>query len=81
MLWPTLCVDDFFKNPQAVINFSKTLDYLKLPGDYPGERTDLIHSIDQEFFSNVTTKIIACLYPNEVYQENLICNNPNFVDS
>jgi hypothetical protein len=74
MLWPTLCVDDFFKNPQAVINFSKTLDYIKLPGLYPGERTDLIHSIDQEFFNNVTTKIIACLYPNEVYQENLICN-------
>ena len=40
MLWPTLCVDDFFKNPQAVSNFSKTLDYITLPGLYPGERTD-----------------------------------------
>lgn len=66
MKWPTLCTDEFFSNPDAVIEWSKTLKYNKTEGPYPGERTDLLHNVDKTFFENTTRKIISLLYPNEI---------------
>lgn len=65
MIWPTLCIDNFFKDPEAVIKFSKTLDFIKNDGRYPGYRTKQIHTVDFSFFQLSTAKIIASLYPNE----------------
>jgi hypothetical protein len=66
MIWPILCVDNFFTNPNQVIEFSKELKFNKSDGNFPGERTNSLHSIDRQFFLHTTEKIITCLYPNEV---------------
>ena len=66
MIWPTFCIDDFFINPEAIINYSKKLKFYKSEGNYPGERTDSLHKVDYDFFLNTTRKIIVSLYPNEI---------------
>jgi|DEB0MinimDraft_6_1074348.scaffolds.fasta_scaffold17942_3 hypothetical protein len=77
MLWPNFCIDNFFQNPDSVLDFAKTLKFYKTNGTYPGERTKPLHEIDHDFFLNVTKKIVACLYPNDV--KNLIwCANQYF---
>ena len=67
MIWPTFCIDNFFQNPNSVIDFAKTLKFIKSNGNFPGERTDALHKINNDFFDQTTRKIVACLYPNEVY--------------
>ena len=66
MKWPVLCMDGFFSNPEAVIKWSSSLKYEKTEGEYPGERTDFLHKIDETFFLNTTKKIMALLYPNDL---------------
>jgi hypothetical protein len=64
MIWPTVCVDNFFDDPIKVKNFALNLNYKKDPeGKWPGERTDYLHAIDRNFFEYVCTKIIRLLYP------------------
>jgi len=64
MLWPTICVDNFFEEPEKVKQFSDTLKFNKDPlGKWPGERTMLLHEINKEFFEFVTKKIISILFP------------------
>jgi len=66
MIWPTFCIDNFFKNPDAIIDVAKKLKFHKTNGQFPGERTDYLHKVNNDFFLQTTKKIIACLYPNEV---------------
>ena len=66
MIWPTFCIDNFFKNSDAIINFSKTLKFNKSNGSFPGKRTEPLQMLNKDFFDNTTRKIMACLYPNEL---------------
>jgi len=64
MLWPTICVDNFFEEPEKIKKFSNTLKFNEdSSGSWPGERSDFLHKINQEFFNFVTKKIMAILYP------------------
>jgi hypothetical protein len=64
MLWPTICVDDFFNDPLSVKNFAHTLDFKKdIEGRWPGERTEPLHNINNNFFSHTTAKIMSVLFP------------------
>ena len=66
MIFPTLCIDNFFTNLNEIIKFSKSLSYAPdINGKYPGERTKEIHLIDLDFFNYCTSKMIASLYPND----------------
>jgi hypothetical protein len=66
MIWPTLCIDNFFPNLNEIIKFCKTLSYAPANnGEWPGERTKKIHLIDPDFFNYSTSKMIASLYPND----------------
>jgi hypothetical protein len=71
MNWPSLCVDNFFRSPDSVIEWSKTLKYYNTNGTYPGKRTEALHTIENNFFQNTTQKIIASLYPNEATSTSL----------
>jgi hypothetical protein len=68
MLWPTLSVDNFFQNPDAVINFANSIKYKKEHGGYPGKRSLPLHIENNDFFLTSTRKIISLLYPNEINQ-------------
>jgi hypothetical protein len=61
MLFPTLVIDNFFEDPESVLQYANTLKY-KAPedGSYPGTRSE---NLDNVFFQFVTKKIMAALYP------------------
>ena len=64
MIWPTLCVDNFFDEPNKVIELSKSLDY-ESSNVYPGKRSINLHIHHEEFFNWVSNKIMSALYPAE----------------
>lgn len=65
MLFPNLiCVDNFFDNPDEIVNFSKQLEY-KQNTYSPGKRTKPVHLVDFDFFNWINLKIASVLYPND----------------
>ena len=71
MLWPTLCIDDFFKNPEAVITLANSQKFSKGNGTWPGERTEPTYTFSKEFFDTTTKKIVSALYPKEALEPNI----------
>jgi hypothetical protein len=65
MNWPLICVDNFFDNPEKIVEFSKDLDYSK-DGKNPGLRTKSLDMINYDFFNWVNTKILSLIFPNEI---------------
>ena len=63
MIWPFLCVDNFFDDPQRIKEWAETLEYHK--EIYPGMRTCSLHETEPNFFEWVNHKILALLYPME----------------
>jgi len=64
MIWPTLVVDNFFTDPDKIVEISKRYSY-ENDGKSPGVRTPFINQEDYAFFNWSTAKILALLYPNE----------------
>lgn len=66
MLFPSICIDNFFTYPDRVVEFSKTLEYtLDKEGRWPGKRSKQLHLIDSNFFSFFASKCLSVLYPIE----------------
>jgi|TARA_R100001530_G_scaffold127803_1_gene97185 hypothetical protein len=66
MLWPTLCIDNFFPNLNEVIKFAKSLPYKPSEdGRWPGERSEILNKVSMDFFNYSTSKMIAALYPGD----------------
>ena len=63
MMWPTMIVDDFFADPERVVELSKAIKYNPTDGLYPGQRSEQLHLVDPAFFNWSTAKLIALLYP------------------
>lgn len=64
MLIPTITYDNFFRNPNLVLDYAKTLEYKESPkGIYPGARTEPLHEINTNLFLEVTGKILKLLWP------------------
>jgi hypothetical protein len=63
MLWPFLCVDNFFNDPDEIVEYSKNLEYKK--HHFPGGRTDCLSTIDPDFYVWINKKILTVLYPND----------------
>jgi hypothetical protein len=63
--FPTICVDNFYKNPDKVREFALSLDYDNmdnLTGYYPGKRTQLLHKVDSDFFDKFCEKLFSIYY-------------------
>jgi len=74
MIWPTIIVDNFFDNPNKVIEYSKKLKFLKdEKGDWPGKRTDTLSNIDQNFFNWINYKIVRLIYPMNHFNMHWAC--------
>jgi hypothetical protein len=62
---PTTVVDDFFDDPHMVTEFAKKQTYSKdTHNQWPGERTESIHKLNSEFFSNTINKFLRIFYPD-----------------
>jgi hypothetical protein len=69
MLFPTVtCVDNFFDDPDAVVEKSKQFEY-RVNNVSAGSRSIPLHAIDYEFFNWVNSKIVTIFYPN--FSQNL----------
>lgn len=67
-LFPISCVDDFYSNPDEVREYALSLDYKKIGGDYPGERTEYLDSLNIDFFRSFTSRLFS-LYFDFYYTE------------
>ena len=66
MLFPNfVCVDNFFDNPEEVVNFSQKLEYFN-ETTCPGKRSKILHEVDYDFFNWVNLKICSVFYPNDI---------------
>jgi len=75
MLFPTLCVDNFFTEPNKIISFSKTLKYNSDPFNiWPGTRTENLINIDKFFVEHFGNKVLSLLYPIEYKNINFELN-------
>jgi len=67
-----LLVNNFFDNPDSVVEFAKTLEYYEAENyqNWPGKRTDNISKIDNNFFCTVMLNILKPKYGDNVRFEN-----------
>ena len=65
MLFPSLCIDNFFQNPDKVVDYAKTFKYTpSKTGKWPGKRTESLHLIAPQIHRHVGRKVLATLFPN-----------------
>tara|TARA_Y100001951_G_scaffold85550_1_gene75545 strand:+ start:130 stop:732 length:603 start_codon:yes stop_codon:yes gene_type:complete len=69
MLHPSIIVDDFFLDPDAVVDLASKIKYsnetMKGNRHKPGQRSEMLHENYPIFFNYVNTKILKTIYPNE----------------
>ena len=64
MLYPSLSVLNFFKDPNEIVKFAKTLKYKPSEGGiWPGMRSEVLHDVHYDLFHSVCSKIMAAFYP------------------
>jgi hypothetical protein len=63
MLWPFLSIDNFFNDPDEIVEYAKNLEYKQHV--YPGGRSDCLSTIDPDFYVWINKKILTLLYPND----------------
>jgi hypothetical protein len=62
MLFPTVCVDNFYDDPDKVRELALSLEYTRSSGRYPGKRTQLLHEIEPIFFQKFCSKLFSLYY-------------------
>jgi len=62
MKFPTLCVDDFYKNPKQIRDYALSLNYNKDLGIFPGERTKYLHEINPGLFEQFCCKLFSLFF-------------------
>ena len=59
----SVCVDNFFDNPDSIRNFGLNLKKQPCPnGDWPGERSQELHTIDIELANSLLLKILSSYF-------------------
>jgi len=57
-MFPTVIVDDFFPNPDKVVEFGMKQEFFpSTDGSWPGKRTNPIHELDRNLFGFISHKI------------------------
>lgn len=73
MLFPTLCVDNFFDDPKAVRELAYSLQRAPDPeGNWPGSRTGLLHEVAPEYHTYFSTKLFKLFYDFNVQNVNWV---------
>ena len=68
MKYPTVIIDNFFDNPDKMVEYSKTLKYHIPRKDewWIGKRSELLHKINPDLFNFICTKILATFYDSDL---------------
>ena len=64
MKFPTVIVENFFKNPDDIVNYSKEISFTGPKKDdyWIGERSEMLHKINPQLFHFICTKVISIFY-------------------
>lgn len=63
MIYPVTIIDNFFSNPDAIVEMASGLEYLKTEdGRWPGKRTRPLHVINNSFHQFLSRKLISIFY-------------------
>jgi hypothetical protein len=62
--YPTFVLENFFKNPDSIINYSKNLEFFKPEknDNWPGARTKSFHLFNKPLFEYIVFKILNVYY-------------------
>ena len=61
--YPSLCVDDFYNDPDSVVEFALNCDFsVDTDGRWPGRRTASLNHVNQRFFHDFVVKVLSLLY-------------------
>ena len=64
MRWPTIVIDNFFNDFEAVKKLSEEVEYFSNEnGSWPGKRSKALHQINYPFFEMTCVKLLEALYP------------------
>ena len=62
-MYPSIIVDNFFPNPDEIVEYSKQLEYAPDPeGRWPGVRSQHFHLVDKEFHQYLGQRILRNFY-------------------
>jgi len=66
-MYNTVIIDNFFDNPDYIVDYSKSLDYkksdMRTEGNFwPGERSESIEKYDKDLFNFIVEKILSSYY-------------------
>ena len=62
-MYPNLIVDNFFEDPDSIVDLSKNLQYSSSDdGRWPGSRSNYLHRIYPRLFDFICTKITHLFY-------------------
>lgn len=66
-MYPTLICDDFFANPDSIVEYANTLTYTSGNGKWPGKRTEPLDKINPELQEQIAIKLLKMFFPEERY--------------
>ena len=79
-MYPNLIVDNFFEQPDKIIDCSLNLEYgISDDGSWPGVRSNFLHLINERLFEYISKKITYIFYdsyPSYNYSINFQKVNP-----
>jgi hypothetical protein len=61
-MFPTTIVDNFFESPTLIRDYALSLNYEKLPGNYPGKRTDDLRVLNEKLYNQLCSKIFSLFF-------------------
>ena len=64
MMYPTYIVDNFFDNPEAVVELANSLPFPNKGDTSPGARTDLLHDTQHAFFNWSCLRMLSTIFPD-----------------
>jgi len=61
--YPTVVVDDFFKNPDVIRKYALSLPYETAEdGRWPGKRSPLLHTVNEKLVYSIAKKMLSVYY-------------------
>lgn len=67
--FPAVCIDNFFNDPDYVLDLAKNSAYEKIQANYPGSRSNFIHELDPVLFDTICSKIFSVFYSHKIPPE------------
>ena len=63
-MYPTYIVDNFFDNPEAIVELANSLPFPNEEANYPGARTNFLHDTHPAFFSWSGLRMLSTIFPD-----------------